>query len=87
MTLLRESGSVGLRAYESHLMTDKETTLPPISGLFETRGDCHRPSLNRVEDAGRLTLSRETVGRRLLGHAKYPTILDTRGAGGRPIVL
>jgi hypothetical protein len=45
----------------SHQSTVCETALPPISGLLGARGSCHRPSLNRVENVGQLTLSRETV--------------------------
>ena len=36
----------------SRLTTVKETTLPPISGLFETRGSCRRSTLTRVENSG-----------------------------------
>ena len=41
--------------------TDKEAIPPPISGLPETRGGCHRSPLNRADNVGQLTLSRETV--------------------------
>jgi hypothetical protein len=56
---------------------DKETTLPPISGLLGTRGGCHRPSLTRVENIGQLPLSQETVVLGFLGCVEFPTISRT----------
>ena len=57
----------------SEITTDKETTLPTISGLFGTRGGGRRFSLNRVEKSRRLTPSQETVLLRFLGHGLFPT--------------
>ena len=60
-------------SHSSRKSTDKETTLPPISGLFETRGDWHRLSLNRVENEGQLTPSQETVVLGFFGCTEFPT--------------
>ena len=56
--------------------TVKEIALPPHQRTVVTRGSCHRPSFSPVENGGQSTLSQETVGRRLLGHAKSPTYSD-----------
>ena len=57
-------------------MTDKGTTLPPISGPFGARGGWHRPSLDQVENGGQLTLSQETVVLGFLGCVEFPTYFD-----------
>ena len=67
-----ERVSAGLLASASHLTTDKETTPPPISGLSGTQGSCHRPSLDQVENIGRLTPSQETVVPEFLGYVEFP---------------
>jgi hypothetical protein len=73
----KNSSEVVLIDDNHHKTTGFGTTLPPISRLFETRDSCHRPSLSRVENVGRVTPSQETVNLGFLGRVENPTIDDT----------